>query len=156
MNLLFLIILFIPLSLVAKTNDLKKNNWEPVSIELKLTSDLKVNAFYLKKKTPSPVEGILLTRNAFTSINTKLKICNQNLEKSVEEQRQLCDIQIKECNSNCLKINEQLILDKQKLVDKLLLKEKEYKALEFTNKVILISTSSFITILTVSLLYATL
>tara|TARA_B100000674_G_C37287450_1_gene666100 strand:- start:48 stop:554 length:507 start_codon:yes stop_codon:yes gene_type:complete len=152
MKYLFLIIFLFPFLSFAQ----EPSVWKPTPVEVEFTSDLKIDTFYLKETVPTPVEGIILTRGQISDIKVKLKICNKNLEKSIVEQRNICDTKLKKCNFDCFKLNEQLIIEKKSLSEKLLLKEEELKKLKFTNKVILITSSSFVTILTVSLLYATL
>lgn len=152
MKFIYLILFLFPFTLFAQ----EPSTWKPTPVEVEFTPDLVIDAIFLKENVPSPIEGIIFTTNQISDIKTKLVICNNNLDKVVDEQRNICDVKLKKCNSDCLKLNEELIAEKQSLSEKLLLKTEQLNKSKFTNKVILITSGSFVTILTVSLLYATL
>jgi len=152
MKFIYLIVFLFPFTLFAQ----EPSTWKPTPVEVEFTPDLVIDAIFLKENVPSPIEGIIFTTNQISDIKTKLVICNNNLDKIVDEQRNICDVKLKKCNSDCLKLNEELIAEKQSLSEKLLLKTEQLNKSKFTNKVILITSGSFVTILTVSLLYATL
>ena len=81
MKYIVLIIFLFPFTLFAQ----EPSTWKPVPVEVEFTSDLIIDAIFLKENVPSPIEGIIFTTSQISDIKTKLTVCNNNLDKTVTE-----------------------------------------------------------------------
>jgi hypothetical protein len=156
-----LLLLILPMllfvnSLFAKGFLNQNASWKPVPIDIKITKDLTIHGYYLKKGTLAPIAGLLLKKDDFNNVNTKLFVCNKDLLKSIKEQRDICNSLIKKCNEDSYKLNESLITQNIVLKKKFKLIEKQNKDLKFNTNIILFTSGTFITLLTASLVYASL
>lgn len=154
---ILILIFFSPIHANSFNLGLNPPTWQPNYFKYKLTSTFELeNLVFLKTNVPAPFEGVLLLKDDLSDIKTEINRIIKLEKDCIVNQRLICDQRIKKKNKDCLALNEKLIKDKKELNNILKFKNKEYKKLKFKNDVTLILSGTFLTVLTASLVYATL
>tara|TARA_Y100000310_G_C20499414_1_gene723196 strand:- start:417 stop:950 length:534 start_codon:yes stop_codon:yes gene_type:complete len=83
-------------------------SWEPAPIDVTLGS-YNLTVWFLQPEVPAPFAGYFLTKNDWVEIRRKLKSSQAEIERVKNKERDTCDNLLKERDTKCKELNDNLL-----------------------------------------------